>query len=249
MLIDYGLDDRKASIAFLGGVVCLASLIAALTIQSSLPSMLAESDNPNLVRMALKLDPGNDRIQHRLGMLYFWSDLDVAKALPLLHRATALNSSQPQYEVDLGTTCEAAGDQNCANQAFAAAARLAPRVPRFQLALANHYLVTGHSHESLQALHAYLQLQPGNFDMVLPTFLRGIGNPDLLWNALPNVNNHAAQLVFISLLTQNDHPERAHLYWKQLATSGATVTLASAVPYLNALGGKSQFAQMTDAWH
>lgn len=248
MHIEYHVEHRGIQIALVVGAICFAALLAIETVHSVLPSMLAASDNIATVQTALRIDDANDRIQNRLGLLYFWSDLDITRALPLLHRAVQQNPYQAQYHLDLGTVCEAAGDADCAARAFMTAASLAPRTPRFQLALANHYLVTAHKPEALNALHSYLELQPQHTEPVLQNFLRAMGDPNPIWNVLPQQSDHDLQLSFIALLSQNHDFQDANLYWAQVVQSGARIGLAPAAPYLSALEGNSQFAQMTSVW-
>lgn len=210
--------------------------------------MLAQSDDIATLRDALLFDSRNDRIQNQLGNLYFWTELDAGKAVPLLRRATEINPCQPQYWLDLGRACESSGDQPCADRTFAVAAQRAPFVPRFQLALAGHYLLARQQQQSLNALRRYFALTPEFPEPVIQNFLRAFG-PEPIWNALPQSPDSTLQLQLITSLAQDDRSEEANHYWTRLSSSGVRIPLQAAVPYLNALSANSDFSEIALVWH
>lgn len=248
MLLNLPLDRARTRIAFLLVTFCVSGWLAATALQSVLPAILAESDNVARVREALMFECQNDRIQNQLGNLYFWTELDAGKAVPLLRRATEINPWQPRYWLDLGRACESAGDPPCADRAFATAAGRAPFVPRFQLALAEHYLLAARQRESLSALRRYFALAPESPESVFQPFLRAFG-PEPIWNALPQSSDSTLQLQLITLLAQNDRSEEAKRYWTRLSSSGVRIPVQAAVPYLNALSANSDFSQIAVVWY
>ena len=248
MLINIALDRRAARTTFVIAVLCLAAFIAAETMHFAIVAALDESNDVRLVRIALRLNAENYRVQHNLGSLYFWSNVDAEHALPLLKTAAQLNPYNPEYQQDLGTVCQALGDIHCADEAFVAAARLAPRSPRFQLARANHFLVTSRPSEALMGLHDYVELRPDDPKAALGPFLRGIADADGLWNALPQTLDYESQLALISLLSNAGKFELANRYWRELVRSEARIALPVSVPYLNTLQNRGQLEQLVDVW-
>ncbi len=240
--------NQPRTIAFLVASLCVSGWLAATTLQSVIPDMLAQSEDIATVREALLFDSRNDRIQNQLGNLYFWTELDAGKSIPLLRRATEINPWQAQYWLDLGRACESAGDPPCADRAFAAAAQRAPFVPRFQLALAGHYLLARQQQQSLNALRRYFALTPESPEPVFQNFLRAFG-PEPIWNNLPQSSDSTLQLQLITSLAQDNSSEEAHRYWTRLSSSGVRIPVQAAVPYLNALSANSAFSEIAVVWH
>ncbi len=96
------------------------------------------------LQKALRLDPDNADLVHRLGLVYTFdpTDLNLSEAVKYLRQAVELNPRHWDYWADLGTACDFVGDIACSDEAFERAIVLNPMTPALLWSAGNHYLLT-----------------------------------------------------------------------------------------------------------
>src|SRR5208283_928602 len=72
------------------------------------------------IQKALRQDPDNADLIHRLGLVYSANSIDtnLSEAVKDLRKAAALNPRRWDYWSDLGTACDFVGDTACSDEAF-----------------------------------------------------------------------------------------------------------------------------------
>src|SRR6516165_7228648 len=101
------------------------------------------------LRVATQLDPGNADYHIDLGRIYQYSltDINAPAAIEELNRAAELNPFDAQTWLDLGAAQEIQGQLDQAESSLRRADYLAPKLPRFQWAIGNFFLLRGNVDE------------------------------------------------------------------------------------------------------
>src|SRR6266849_4888953 len=108
--VELSLRPRSRSVLLLLVAGCSSLLLAAglLWVGISL-----SFQRLSVGRRLLAVDPGNPRLEYRLGRIY--EDTDSAEAIRHLRRATELSPLNPRYWSHLAFACESKGDATCAD--------------------------------------------------------------------------------------------------------------------------------------
>src|SRR5260370_41980424 len=122
---------------FLLGIVLAALLLGLVSIRAGIAS--GEYTSLPALRRAIAFDPENPELLRQLGLVYSYlpEQLDLAKGVKYLRRATDLDPYKSVYWVDLASACEFIGDLACADRSFARSLSLSPTVPRLEWITAN----------------------------------------------------------------------------------------------------------------
>lgn len=204
------------------------------------------------VQKALRLDPNNADLVHRLGVVYSNdpSDINLSEAVKYLRRATELNPRRWDYWSDLGTSCDFAGDTSCSDQAFARAVSLNPMAPALQWALGNHYLLTNRQDKAYPYFRRLLELQPHYLENTFRLCLRATRDPQAIYtNVVPNGKDASPRFAFLLILVSAADYESAMKIWGQMISGpDRTPRLSLVKPFLDFLIDHNRIEDAGTVW-
>lgn len=204
------------------GIIAMLPAFEAARIATAVT--LSGSADPATLQRALAIDPGNDEIEHRLGMALFYSDgsADRRSGLDHLRRATELNPREALYWSDLAAACEASRDASCASDAVARALAASPMTPRLYWSAANYDLRAGRESDALANFRHLLELDPAYAASVFQTCLRVFGTPtDIEQGILATNRNPHVSMAFINLVSGVGDAADAYAEWRRLSADYA----------------------------
>jgi hypothetical protein len=218
---DWPLRSRGSQLLFLGAAVLLALLPAFEAARIAVALILAASPEPGRVREALTLDPDNADIEHRLGMMLFYSERSAKQdaGLPHLRRATELDPREGLYWSDLASACEASGDASCADGAVTRALRTSPMTPRLYWSAANQELRAGRPAHALGLFQQLLDLDPGYAEPVFRVCLRLLGSRSA-GQIVANTRNPHLEVTLVRLMSRLNADDSAYAEWQRMAAEG-----------------------------
>ena len=230
------------------------SLLVMEALRIAAAATLAQSGRPEIVEEALSLDPSNAEIQHRLGMLRYYSSSPSGSrsGLDALRRATQLDPNEALYWSDLASACESSGNAVCADRATGRALELSPMTPRICWVAANHYLRSDHSERALEIFRRLLDLDPSYAEPAFRVCLRAFGGPQPIADSVIGPGSKPEiRLAFVRFMSAQGDEDAAYDAWQRLAAGssppGATprhgLDANSVAPYLDhliALGRESE---------
>lgn len=248
-VLKYRFPSRWQAQLFLVSVAAPGILLMGNILRIAIADDLGKSINIEDVSKATLLDTLNPEFQYRLGFLYEWRELNGSAAVAHYKQAVALNPNRAVFWLALGRACFAAGDTECADQAYEHAAWLAPSVPRYWWEAANHYLVTGREEASLHHFRRFLELRPDDALPTLSLCLRAFNHPDLIWRMLAQgMHSTALKLSFVTLLSRNGRPEVAEQFWDEIVSSRSQFSFSAVQPYLEHLIAAKRFEEALKVW-
>ena len=205
------------------------------------------------IQKALRHDPGNPDLVHRLGLVYSYNptDMNLSEAVKYLRAAVVLNPRRWDYWSDLGTACDFVGDTACSDEAFERARVLNPMSPALQWAVGNHYLLTNRQARAFPYFHNLLGLDP---DYLEPTFglcLRATRDPQAIYSAVvPQGEDASARFAFIMFLSSNADYESAMRIWGQMVSGPDRYPNISMVkPFLDFFIDHNQVQDASTVWN
>ena len=135
------------------------------------------------IQKALRQDPDNPDLVHRLGLVYSYNptDINLSEAVKYLRQAVDLNPRRWDFWSDLGTTCDFVGDTACSDEAFERARVLNPMTPALQWALGNHYLLTNRQEKAFPYFRRLLDMDPDYLDATFRLCLRATRDPQAIY--------------------------------------------------------------------
>jgi len=239
--IEVPLRRRWAASLLIVAALPPVALLAIGTLRIAIATRLADSMEIPQVRRALAFDSSNDRLYHRLGMVFYEASNslpqgDPRESVEYLRRAVELNPRQAFYWSDLGAACEALGDAECSDLAFERSVELSPRTPQLQWLAANHRLRTGQTIAAMASFRQLLTLDGSYSKAVFAVCLRVLNDPEIvLEKLLPRQSDAQVKMAFVNALTDLGQVEFAFKVWSQAVANGSPIPLASARPYLERL--------------
>ena len=171
------------------------------------------------IQKALRQDPDNPDLIHRLGVVYSSdpTDINLSEAVKYLRKAVALNPRRWDYWSDLGTTCDFAGDTACSDEAFERAVALNPMTPAVQWALGNHYLLTNRQEKAFPYFRRLLDMDPNYLDATFRLCLRATRDPQAIYTeVVPHGKDASARFAFLMFLSSIADYESAMRIWGQM---------------------------------
>jgi tetratricopeptide (TPR) repeat protein len=205
------------------GIIAMLPAFEAARIATAVT--LSGSADPATLQRALAIDPGNDEIEHRLGMALFYSDgsADRVSGLDHLRRATELNPREALYWSDLAAACEASRHESCASAAVARALAASPKTPRLYWSAANYDLRAGRESDALANFRHLLELDPAYAASVFQTCLRVFGTPSsgVKQGILATNRNPHVSMAFINLASGVGDAADAYAEWRRLSADYA----------------------------
>jgi len=234
-------------------------VVAVRSVQIGVALTLADSLTLSDLRRAAVLDPNNDEIQDKLGVvaLYSATEPNAVEGVEHLRRATQLNPYSGVYLAHLASACESVGDDACVQRSFERALVLNPMMPRIRWLAANAYLRTGQVDVALTQLHALLQLASRSGSVTAPSAyitpvfglsLRVVNPQTVVEKVLPSVNGPVLQLQFVNFLSTHNQLEAAYPIWSKAVAQGSQFPLSLAKPYLDQLIEVRLYEKAESVW-
>jgi tetratricopeptide (TPR) repeat protein len=233
-------------------VLAVSILLSYEMARVVLATLAVHSISIPIVEKAIKSDPGNPGLVHRLGLLYSYvpTELNLAASVKYLRQAAAMNPYHWDYWADLATTCDFVGDTPCSDAAFERARNLNPMTPLLQWMVANHYVLTNRAQESFPYFRKLLEMSP---DYLAPTFrllLRVTADPQQIYaGVVPDGKDPSPRYAFLTFLSTTGDFEGAMQIWKlMIAGPDNSPEPLSVKPFLDSLIEHNQIQDASVVW-
>jgi hypothetical protein len=175
---------------------------------------LGSRPDPQSLRAALRLDPGNADYHNRLG-LYYDLARDYKASIAEYEAAVRLNPHYAKYWLKLADAYQMTEDTDRQAQAVEQATHFEPTGPDVAWQAANLYLVQGRTDDALREFRAVMEGTPNMGGLALQYCWRVKPDADaLLKDVVPPTP--AAYLSFLQLLTAKKDTGAASKVWDAL---------------------------------
>lgn len=204
---------------------------------------------PNLQR-AVRLDSSNSDHHLRLGRQYQYNlvDLDSARATEHFRKAAALNPYNPQTWLDLGAALEFQGKTAEAETCLRRADFMAPRLPAFQWAIGNFFLLHGNVDEAFRHFKIVLAGSSQYNQILFSIAWKASGDPDkILEQLIPD--QIRTQFAYLYFLVGQERFTEAQNVWKRIADSPETFAPIEASEYMGRLIRAHRPAEAYRVWN
>ena len=265
-VVEWPLSTPRRRVSFLAAASIVALLPAFEAARIATAITLSASANPSILQRALAIDRDNAEIEHRLGMVLFYSDAaaDRTSGLDHLRRATRLDPPEALYWSDLAAACEASRDASCASDAVARALASSPMTPRLYWSAANYDLRAGRESDAFANFRRLLDLDPAYAGAVFQTCLRAFGTSAGVQEGILATNrNPHVSIAFINVASSLGDEDAAYSEWRRVeskdyadyaepgdaaAHSAAPLSLVEVEPYLDHLIGSGREHDAVSVW-
>lgn len=188
------------------------------------------------LRLATRLDPDDSNYHLELGRIYQYSltDIDPSRAIAELKLAAEKSPFDAQPWLDLGAAQELAGRVDDAEASLRRADYLAPRLPGFQWAIANFFLLHGDVDEALRHFRIVLAGTAQYDGIIFSTAWKAVGNGDeILARLIPD--EARAEVSYMYYLAGQKKPADAQRVWQRLVASHEGFSARDVEPYIEIL--------------
>ncbi len=216
------LPTRPRRLLFLALAAAVAIMPAFEAARIATAVTLGTSLDLATLQRALAMDPGNAEIEHRLGLLLFYSDSspDRSRGLDHMRRAAELDADEALYWSDLAAACESSHDVSCADGATARALDASPMTPRLYWSAGNYHLRAGWRADALANFRRLLDLDPSYADAVFQVCLRASGSSDSIRQGILATNrNPQVSITFVNLASGLGDDDSAYTEWRHFASA------------------------------
>jgi tetratricopeptide (TPR) repeat protein len=204
------------------------------------------------LQKALRQDPGNPDLVHRMGWVYAYSpaDTNLPEAVKYFRQAVELNSRRWDFWSDLGTACDFVGDTACSDKAFERAGVLNPMTPAVRWAQGNHYLLTNRYEEAFPYFRRLLDMDPQYLEATFERCLRATQDPQAIYKeVIPHGKDPSARFAFLIFLTTSADYENALRIWGQMISGpDRSLSLSMVKPFLDFLLDHNQIQDAARVW-
>jgi len=249
----YSLRPAWRVALFLLPLLMLSAWLTWEVIRVARVTYYVDSLSISALQKALRRDPDNPELFHRLGMVYSYdpTDVNLTEAEKNLRKAADLNPRRWDFWSDLGTTCDFAGDIACSDEAFERALVLNPMAPVLQWTLGNHFLLTNRQEKAFPYFRRLLELDP---DYLEPTFrlcFRAIRDPQAIYsNVVPSGRDPSPRFAFLMFLSSAADYENAMRIWGQMISGpDPSPNLSMVKPFLDFLLDHNQIQDAGTVWN
>jgi len=205
------------------------------------------------IQKALRQDPENADLIHRLGLVYSANSIDtnLSEAVKDLRQAAALNPRRWDYWSDLGTACDFVGDTACSDEAFERAVALNPMTPAVQWALGNHFLLTNRQEKAFPYFRRLLEMAPEYRDTTYSLCLRATRDPQAIYKeVVPHGQDASGRFAFLMFLSSTADYESAMRIWGQMISGpDRSPNLSMVKPFLDLLVDHNQIQDASAVWN
>lgn len=261
-LSEWSLSRRGRRFLFVVAVGVVAILPAFEATRLAVALTLGTSTDPATLQRAVVLDPSNAGIEHRLGMVLFYSDstADRTAALGHLRRATELSPREALYWSDLASACETLHDVRCSDDAVERSLKASPMTPRLYWSAANYDLRAGRQDAALGIFRRLLGLDPGYAEATFRVCLEMLAAPDVVGRGILATNrNPRVSIAFVNLVSSMGDDDSAYSEWRHFASAdhaegagpaadSAPLSLAEVDPYLDHLIQSGRQREAVTVW-
>jgi tetratricopeptide (TPR) repeat protein len=232
------------------GVACL--IVAVFCYEAARVGWTTEqvgATDMKKVHAALVLDPNNPKLHNWAGILeLFGNEVEPGDAIREFRTAADLNPRSAQYWANLGHACYIASDISCGKAAYDKAVAAAPHSPRVLNEAASFDLVTENTDDALPELRRLLEIDPSSASSALTMGLRALP-PEVLWQSVVRDQHEpSVKLEYFELLSTQGMNEVAQRLWGEFVSSGPSLHLDTAKPYLAAMESQHDYADMARVW-
>ena len=201
---------------------------------------------------ALRMDPDNPDIYHRLGLVYSYEpvDLNLSEGEKYLRKAAELNPRRWDFWSDLGATCDFAGDTACSDEAYERARILNPMTPSLQWAIGNHYLLTNRPEKAFPFFRRLLDLDPNYLGGTFRLCLRATHDPQGIYTGilLPGKDPAVRFAFLMALSTLADYESAMKIWGQMISGPDRSPNLALVKPFLDFLLDHNQVQDAGTVW-
>ena len=236
---------------FLLGVGLAALFMAGEALRLGMAASSEESVEISQLRRALRLDPDNPQLHHRLGLVYSFSrsDNNLPEALRQIQRATELNPHRAIYWLSLASTCDSLRDTACADRALDNALRLSPMTPRLHWIAANRYLLTDRPEAALAQFRRLFELSSQYNWAAFQLCLETLGDPmAVLERVVPPQADAGLKLSYVNFLSAQGEADAAYRVWGRVAGAGSPFAFSSVETYLGSLFAAGRYQEAAGVW-
>jgi hypothetical protein len=209
-----------------------AIYLAVVTLQFA-SDWLGSRPNPQSLRAAIKLDPGNADYHNQLGLYYDLAG-NYQGSISEYQEATRLNPHYAKYWLKLADAYQMTEDTNNQAKAVEQAIHYEPTGPDVAWQAANLYLVQGRIDDALREFHVVMEGTPNMGGLALQYCWRVKPDADvLLKDVVPATPT--AYLSFLQLLTAKKETESASKVWNALVRLHQPIGLQPVFEYIQYL--------------
>jgi tetratricopeptide (TPR) repeat protein len=205
------------------------------------------------IREALRQDPDNADLVHRLGLIYTYdsTNMNLSESVRYLRKAVDLNPRRWDFWADLGTTCDFVGDTRCSDEAFERAWALNLMTPALQWSMGNHYLLTNRPEKAFASFRRLLDLDPQHyFYPTVQLCLRATRDPQAIYaEVVPQGKDASVRFAFLTFLNSIADYESAMRIWGQMISGlDRSPNLSMVRPFLDFLIDHNQIQDAATVW-
>ena len=252
-ILRWSLRPGWRSALFLAAILAGSVWVSVVAARAALSAYRLDADSIADVQNALRWDPDNPDLVHRLGLVYTYDqmNLNTTESLKYLRQAVALNPRRWEFWSDLGTSCDFVMDTACSDEAFRRAWALNPMGPTLGWSLGNHYLLTDRPEKAFPFFRTLLGLSPDYLDPTFRLCLRATHDPELVYaEVLPHGKNGYDRFAFLNFLVSTGDYDSAIKIWRQMITGPDRSPSVSLVrPFLNSLTDNNRLPEATSVWN
>lgn len=198
---------------------------------------------------AMRLDPSDAEYALYAGRTYQYSVQNANPDLAIhnLLRSIQLNAYNTQAWLDLGRAYEFQGDNAAAETCMRRADALAPRIPGYQWAIGNFFLLHDNVKESFKHFKMVLNGFSGYEPSIYNTAWKASGNgPLILSSLIPN--SPGPEISYLDFLLNTHRLSETSAVWERLAASPDKFSASDMAYYLDVLIGSHQADQAWKVW-
>lgn len=214
-----------------------------------LAGVMAEKPYIKNYQAAMRLDPGDARYALEAGRMYQYSvqNANPPLAIQNLIRSVQLNAYSPQAWLDLGTAYEFQGDNAAAETCMRRADAMAPRIPGYQWAIGNFFLLHNNVKEAFKHFRMVLSGFTGYEPSIYNTAWKASGDgPLILASLIPN--SAGSEISYLNFLLTTHRLSETGAVWDRLAASPEKFPASDMAFYLDVLISSHQADQAWNVW-
>ena len=227
-------------------LLLLASGYIGIVVRDNVASCLAGSGEPQGIKRAVALDPGNARYRNRLGEYFLFSEQRPDLAVPQYQLAASLNPHIAEYWLDLANAYFSAGALDQQQHALDRALEVDPQTPSTAREVANAFFSRGDSRKALKIYRAVLEADPWSTESTLEICWQGTHDLDQMSEVLPPAPD--VHLVFLKQLIAEDRSDETGQVWSRVIALHKPFDPVLAKTYLDYLIAQRDIHRAQTAW-
>ena len=241
------LRSPARKIFFLAACLALSTVYIGLAARAFLADRLSQRLDLESLQLAARLETANAEYQYRLGHFFLLTQRQPDTAAQFFKSATALNSHNSSYWLELSRSYRRLGNRDEQNEALRRAIAADPSTPDVAWEAAHFYWTLGETHKALQEFRVVLENDPYLPPAALESCWRI--KPDveaLLRDVVPR--NAEVYSSFLDFLISKDEPSPAARVWARMVEFQRPVETHHIFEYVRYLIKRREVAQAQQAW-